>query len=333
MTAFEELDRIIFKPYEFTVEVLELARRFGYEPSIVYRYVELLGYEGALRLLEANEKPMPETIRCNDYLIDCDILKSRLEAKGFIIERLPLAPHGFEVLKAPIPVGATHEYLQGYYYIQDPGSMLVVYILDPRPGELVIDMAAAPGGKATQILQLTGDKARLIAVDVSRRRIKALRSHMQRMGFTNYLAIRMDARRLPENLKADRVLLDAPSSGEGIIRKDPSRRRRGTLEDLRRIHELQLSLLEKAVKLVKEDGVIVYAACSTALEEGEYVIHKIVESHSDIIVEKPHIQLSPGITRYRGVTLNPEVAKCVRLWPHIHGAEGFFICRLRKTRK
>ncbi len=335
MSGFEELDSVIFSPYTYTEDILRLARKYGYEPSIVYRYVETLGYSGAVELLEANEKPLPETIRCNDYLIDCDILKSRLEGKGFKLAKLPIAPHGFEVLKAPISIGATHEYLQGYYYIQDPGSMLVVYILDPKPGELIIDMAAAPGGKATQILQLTRDKARLIAVDISRRRMKALRSHMQRMGFTSYIAVRMDARLLPETIKAERVLLDAPSSGEGIIRKDPERRRKGSVEDIRIVHQLQLSLLEKAVRLVSEGGVIVYAACSTAVEEGEYVVHKVLEEHSEIHVVEPDVrfQLARGITYYRGVKLNSEVARCTRLWPHIHGTEGFFICKLLKTRR
>ncbi len=328
------LDSIVFADYKYTREVLELSEKFGYEPSIVYRYVEVLGLEGAWRLLEANENPLPETIRCNDYLIDCGVLKARLEGKGFRLRGIPLAPHGFEVLEQPLPIGATHEYLMGYYYVQDPGSMVVVYVLDPKPGEFIIDMAAAPGGKATQVLQLTRDKARILAVDVSSRRLKALRSHMQRMGFTSYLAVKMDARLLPETLKADRVLLDAPSSGEGIIRKDPGRKLKGKLEDLKRIHELQVSLLEKAYNLVEEGGVIVYAACSTAVEEGEYVIHKLLESKSDIRVESPRMEgLSPGVAAYRGVEFNWGVAGCSRLWPHIHGTEGFFICKLVKSGK
>ncbi|MEM2628442.1 MAG: RsmB/NOP family class I SAM-dependent RNA methyltransferase [Acidilobaceae archaeon] len=328
------LDNVIFSEYTFSKEILDLALRYGYEPDIMYRYVEILGFEGAVMLVNSNNTPLPETFRCNDYLIDCNDLVKRLESKGFKLEKLQLAPHGFRVLYEPIPIGATHEYLLGYYYIQDPGSMLVVYILEPEPGELILDMAAAPGGKATQILQLTRDKARLVAVDISRRRLRALRSHMQRMGFTNYLIVKANSRMLPEDLKYDRVLLDAPSSGEGIIRKDPKRKMRGRREDIKRIHELQYSLLMKAYRLTREDGVIVYAACSTAVEEGEYVINKLLESTSNIYVEKPKIEgLSSGITSYRGVEFNSEVSKCSRLWPHIHGTEGFFICRLRVSRR
>lgn len=328
------LDSIIFSPYEFTREILEVSRRFGYEPSIVYRLAEALGLEETLRLLEANEKPLPETIRCNDYLIDCARLEERLERKGFKLEKIEWLPHGYEVREAPLPVGATHEYLLGYYYIQDPGSMLAGYLLDPKPGELVIDMCAAPGGKATQILQLTRDKARLVAVEKSRARIRSLRSHLQRMGFTSFILVRADALTLPAELKADRILLDAPSSGEGIVRKDAGRKKRGKLEDIRAVHETQVRLLEKARELVKEGGVILYSTCSTAVEEGEYVVHKILEKHGDLSVaslDSPVV--SRGVTSYRGVDLNPEVAKCGRLWPHIQGYEGFFVCKLVREKR
>ncbi|MEM1927940.1 MAG: RsmB/NOP family class I SAM-dependent RNA methyltransferase [Acidilobaceae archaeon] len=328
------LDSRVFAPYEFTREVLELSQRYGYEPSIVYRLVEAVGVSEAERVLEANEKPLPETIRCNDYLVDCSELEARLEAKGFELRRIEWLPHGYEVSSAPISVGATHEYLLGYYYVQDPGSMLAGYLLDPKPGELIIDMCAAPGGKATQILQLTRDKARLIAVEKSRLRMRSLRSHLQRMGFKSFVLVRADALSLPEELKADRILLDAPSSGEGVIRKDPSRKKRGRLEDIRRMHELQVRLLEKALRLLREGGVVLYAACSTAVEEGEYVVHKVLESRSDAtVVRLEHPVLSRGVTSYRGVELDPRLAHCGRLWPHIQGYEGFFVCMLARERR
>lgn len=330
----ESLDSKVFAPYDMTGEILELSSRYEYEPSIIYRLSQVLGLDELIKLLEINKQPLPETLRCNDYLVDCEVLKKRLEGKGVILRKIEWLPHGYEVLEASLPIGATHEYLLGYYYIQDPGSMLAGYLLDPKPEELVIDMCAAPGGKATQILQLTRDKARLIAVEKSRVRIRSLRSHLQRMGFRNYILVRADALDLPESIKADRILLDAPSSGEGIIRKDPARRKRGRLHDIRLIHEKQVRLLEKAYRLLKDGGVILYAACSTAIEEGEYVIHKLLEKHSDLIVDNlNHPILSRGITAYRGVEFSPEVSKCGRLWPHIQGYEGFFMCRVVKERR
>lgn len=313
-------------------EALRLAERYGYLPYMVERYINIFGdLAEVVEFLEANEEPMPETFRCNSHLIDCGELVERLESKGFTVERIPFTSHGFEALESPISLGATHEYLMGYYYIQDPASMLPVQVLDPRPGEFIIDMAAAPGGKATQILQVTGDQARLLAVDSSKTRLRALRSHMQRMGFRNYVAVRLDARRLPEGLIADRILLDAPCSGEGVIRKDPSRKTSRTLQDLIFLSDLQASLLDSALNHVKPGGVVVYATCSVGVEENEYVVNSILEKRGDFTVEPiDSIPGAPGVTEYMHVRFDSSLKRCRRLYPHLHGTEGFTICLLRK---
>ena len=311
-------------------EAKTIAERYGYLPYMIERYLQLLGAQETLELLEANEEPLPETIRCNDYLIDCSELRRRLEGKGFTLQQLHLAPHGFIVDNAPISVGATIEYLQGFYYVQDPGSMLVAYELEPRPGELILDMAAAPGGKATQILQLTFDQAYLLAVDISKRRMKALRSHLSRMRFRNYALLRGDSRRLGVSEAFDRILLDAPSSGEGIIRKDPSRRRSRTLDDIIAVATIQAEMLRAAVRYVKPGGVIVYAACTLAPEEGELVVSSVLEEFEYLDVEHLTMPHSPGVDEYFNVKLDPAVRRCGRLYPHRHGTEGFFVCKLKK---
>ncbi len=333
---FKDEDERVFFSVSPSRSSARLAERYGYKPYIVERLASALGsLEEVEELLEWNEIPLPETIRCNDYLTTCSRLYESLAQKGFRLSLVPWLPHGIEVIEAPISVGATHEYLKGYYYIQDPGSMLPVYILEPGEGELIIDMAAAPGGKATQILQLTRDRALLIAADISRRRMKALRSHMQRMGFKSYVALRVDSTTLPSKLGrgvADKVLLDAPSSGEGIIRKDPSRKTSRDPKDLYEIHYLQLRLLLAAVDLARDEGIIVYAACSTSPEEGELVIDRLLRLRRDVEVLNTRWEGvgSRGVTEYLGLKLDEEVAKCLRLWPHRDGTEGFFICKLRK---
>ncbi len=313
-------------------EAVRLAEKYGYLPYITERYILLLGsVEEAVQLLEANEEPLPETIRCNHCRIDCRKLAERLAEKGTVLARIPFTPYGYEVVESRISVGATHEYLMGYYYVQDPASMLPVEALAPRPGELIVDMAAAPGGKATQILQDTCDRARLLAVDISRLRLRALRSHMQRMGFTNYVALRADARKLPEGLGADRVLLDAPCSGEGVIRKDPSRKRSRTLADILYLSRLQRELLRRALEIVKPGGLVVYATCSTAVEENEYVVSSVVERFDDAeVVRLDSIPGAPGVVEYGRVRFPEYVKYCRRLYPHIHGTEGFTICAIRR---
>ena len=337
--AFKEEDEKIFYNIKPGMLALKLADKYGYKPYIVERMYHALGSsEEVVELLEWNEIPLPETIRCNDYLIPCIKLYQSLSQKGFKLSMVPWLPHGIEVIEAPFSVGASHEYLKGYYYIQDPGSMLPVYIMEPKEGEFIIDMAAAPGGKATQILQLTRDRALLVASDISRRRMKALRSHMQRMGFKNYIALRTDSRRLPNIIGAgvaDKVLLDAPSSGEGIIRKDPRRKVSREPRDLVEVHYLQLSLLLTALEIVSPSGIIVYAACSTSPEEGELVIDRLLRLKGDMVeVEATFWDSvgSKGITEYMGVNFDSSVSMCLRLWPHRDGTEGFFICRLRRVK-
>ena len=311
-------------------EALRLAERYGYLPYMVERYLRMLGPQGARELLEANEEPMPETIRCNDYLIDCSELVERLQGRGFELAPLRFAPHGYEVLSSSVSVGATHEYLLGYYYVQDPASMLPVYELRPMPGEFILDMAAAPGGKATQILQLAMDRARLIAVDISRRRLRALRSHLSRMRFSNYVILRADSRTLGFSSVFDAVLLDAPSTGEGIIRKDPARKKSRSPTDLKLVASLQRELLGAGVEYLRPGGRLVYAACTLAAEEGELVVSSILEEREDLEVEPLSIPHEPGVEEFMGVEFDPRVRRCGRLYPHIHGTEGFFVCKLRK---
>ncbi len=313
--------------------VKSLAERYGYLPYMVARYLEVLGSKAeTVELLDANEEPLPETIRCNDYLIDCRSLRERLESKGYILDPIPFLPHGFIVSSMGIgTLGSTHEYLMGYYYIQDPASMSVVYALDPREGELIVDMAAAPGGKSTQILQLTRDSSFLLAIEKNAKRIRSLRSNLSRMGFTSYTIIQGDSLHIEIPFTPDRILLDAPSTGEGIIRKDPKRKRSRTLEDLIEIHEIQYRMLRRAVRIVREGGVIVYSACTLAPEEGEIVIDRILGEFDNVTVEPLGLPVSPGIDEYFGVRFDRRVVSCGRFWPHRHGTEGFFICRLRKT--
>jgi 16S rRNA C967 or C1407 C5-methylase (RsmB/RsmF family) len=191
-------------------------------------------------------------------------------------------------------------------------------------------VAAAPGGKSTQILQLTNDKALLIAVEKNRRRIRSLRANLQRMRFSSYILLRADALTLSFPPVFDRALLDAPSTGEGIIRRDPSRKTSRTIDDLIMVHRLQVKLLKKAVELVKPGGVIVYSACTLAPEEGEMVIDLILKLYDNLTVEPHKLSASPALKTYYNVSFDERVKHCGRFWPHIHDSEGFFVCRLRK---
>jgi len=332
ISRIEKYEKILkdIIPVRASREAKRLAEKYGYLPYMVERYLRMFGRLGTIELLEANEIPLPETIRCNDYLISCKELKERLEEKEFILYPLIFSPHGFVVEGGKISLGATHEYLHGYYYIQDPASMLPVYELDVRFKDLVLDMAAAPGGKASQILQLTRDSARLIAADISRRRIRALRSNLSRMGFSSFVLIRADSRYLDFKEFFDKILLDAPSTGEGIIRKDPTRKKSRQPKDLIKISSLQFEMLRAAINYLKPGGTLVYSACTLAVEEGEFVISTMLNIRDDIKILPLNIPHLEGFEEYGNISFDSQVKRCGRLLPHVHGTEGFFICKIKK---
>ncbi|MCE4617197.1 MAG: RsmB/NOP family class I SAM-dependent RNA methyltransferase [Desulfurococcales archaeon] len=312
---------------------IRLAKRYGYLPYMVQRYIDMLGVDEAEKLLRANEEPYLRAIRCNDYLIDCDKLVERLSEKGIVLEPIPYTRTGFAVKMGSDKIGFLHEYMLGYYYIQDPASMLPVESLDPRPNETILDGAAAPGGKATQIQQYTKDESLLVAVDVSRERMRALRSHLARMGFYNAILIRTDLRRLPDALGVqlfDKILLDAPCSGEGIVRRDPSRKTSRTLDDLLFLSDLQYELSTASYSMLKQGGIFVYSTCSIGVEENEFVIDRLLRRFPDLEPLEQTIPGVAGIDEYRGIKFDPRLKKCRRLYPHIHNTEGFFICKIKK---
>ena len=181
---------------------------------MIERYFQFLGEDQTKQLLEANEKPLTPSIRVNTLKIDKDTLKNRLESKGFKLESIDWIHYGLKIKKSPLNLGSTHEYLQGFYYIQSVAPMLPAFILDPNPSDIVIDMCAAPGGKATHMAQIMNNEGNLILIERNRNRIPALEINLRRLGVSNSIIINEDAVNLSKmNLKADKILLDAPCTG------------------------------------------------------------------------------------------------------------------------
>jgi len=178
---------------------------------MVERYLDFLGLEETIQLLEANERPLIPSIRVNTLKIEVDDLKNRLEAKKFKLEPIEWISYGFNVLKETHNLGSLHELLQGYYYLQNIASMLPAVILDPKPNEVVIDMCAAPGGKATHLAQIMDNKGTLVLIERNSKRIPALEVNLNRMGISNSIVLNLDAVNIARlNLKADKILLDTP---------------------------------------------------------------------------------------------------------------------------
>jgi NOL1/NOP2/sun family putative RNA methylase len=308
----------------------QLADKFDYLVETVERFLELFGFEETTEMLEAyNQKPL-QSIRVNTLKITSDELLKKLQQKGMKLESSEFDVDGFIVKETPFSIGATTEYLSGYYFIQSTASWLPVIALQPKQNDLIIDFTAAPGGKATHIAQLMNNKGTLICLDISRERIKSLRSNLSRCGVMNTILIRTDSRKFQEyDVKANKILLDAPCSGEGLMAIDRTRRTKRSLDDITRMNKLQKELLESALNSLEVEGMLVYSTCSTAPEENEEVISWALEKYPIEVVNIGCNNFSKGFTSAFGKNYHPDLNKARRLYPHKNGTEGFFFCKLQ----
>ncbi|NHK32217.1 MAG: RsmB/NOP family class I SAM-dependent RNA methyltransferase [Asgard group archaeon] len=311
-------------------EALNLGKKFGYLPETIERYIHLFGIEETKAILQAYNQEIKKTIRVNTLKITPEELKNRLEEKDFLLEKIAFCDYAFSVKEGTYSLGATTEYLTGYYFIQSKASLLPSIILQPSYEELIMDFAAAPGGKTTHIAQLMKNKGTLIALDISRERIRSLRSNLARCGIMNTIIIRMDSRKLLSyGLKADKILLDAPCSGEGLMAVDKTRRMNRTIKDIVRMNQLQKELLTAAIKSLNSDGIIAYSTCSTAPEENEEVISWALNEFPIKLVNPGFNEFQKGFTSAFDREYDPELVKARRLYPHLNGTEGFFFCKIK----
>ena len=299
---------------------------------MIERYFQFLGESQTKQLLKANEKPLTPSIRVNTLKIDKDALKNLLENKGFELESIDWIPYGFKIRNSPLNIGSTHEYLQGFYYMQSVAPMLPAFILDPKPSDIVIDMCAAPGGKATHLAQIMNNEGNLILIERNKKRIPALEINLRRMGVSNSIVINEDAVNLSKmNLKADKILLDAPCTGEGLIRQDPSRKRSKTMRDIDKLSVIQRKLLKTGLNSLNPGGQLLYSTCSIAPEENELVIDNVLKDSSEFAVVKiPRKYGVDGIIEVYNKTLREDIKYSQRLFPHIHNTIGFFICLIQR---
>lgn len=303
----------------------ELAIKYGYDEFMVRRWLAFFG-EDARQIIEAMERGVPKYIRVNTIKTGEDELVERLEKRGFELEKTEV-PYCYEIVEEPFSVGATPEYLMGYYYVMDKSSCIPPLELDPKPDELVVDFAASPGGKTTFMAQLMSNRGKILALEANPERIQPLVDNIHRMGVLNTAVIRMNAARFHQlGIKADKILLDAPCTGEGIIHKDPSRKTSRGEEDIEFCSSLQTELLRSAILSLRPGGTVVYSTCSMTPEENELVVSRIMKEF--------HVHLEEvgygdnALTEVAGLKLNPELRKAKRLFPHRHSCSGFFIAKI-----
>lgn len=248
-------------------------------------------------------------------------------------------PTGFvlidEQYDKPISPPGKHPYHSaGLYYLQEPSAMAVAEILAPQPGERVLDLAAAPGGKATHLAALMQNSGLLVANEIHSKRYWELIQNLERCGIINTLATQASPQILSDHFGEyfDRVLLDAPCSGEGMFRKGDLARREWKPNIVRSCAIRQYNILEDASRLLKVDGHLVYSTCTFSPEENEGVIATFLSKHPEF--ELVTIDQIEGFSRARpdwvGLPPDDQVARAVRIWPHLAPGEGHFIARFIK---
>ncbi len=265
--------------------------------------------------------------RINTLKMDRDRLIERLRSGGVGYETIPWYPLGLR-LKGISP-GKLLENLMGYIHIQEELSMVPPLVLDPQPGETVLDLCASPGSKTTQISQMMENRGLVIANEPSLARVAPLRSNCERLGVLNVAITRYDGRNFPGGA-FDRVLVDAPCSSEGRARTTPAILARCSRSRSLDLQALQVGLLHNALRLTRVGGVVVYSTCTYAPEENEQVVEKVLDMASLERVSIPGLRECPGVVEWEGRPVSGDLQRCARYYPHQNDTGGFFVARLIK---
>ena len=242
----------------------------------------------------------------------------------------PFEPAGFRLVDERRP-GRHPYHAAGLYYLQEPSAMVVAALVDPQPGELILDLAAAPGGKATHLAARMGDEGLLVANDVHRGRARILAENLERWGACNVLVANNTPAQLATALGPifDRVLLDAPCSGEGMFRKQAGIAWSEAI--VAACARRQTRILDTAVQLVKPGGLLAYTTCAFSPEENEGVIGRFLDVRPDFKLAAPPLYGGFAKGRPTWGDGRPELARTIRLWPHRFAGEGHFIALLRRA--
>lgn len=246
------------------------------------------------------------------------------ERQIFSLTPVPWCREGYYFDYSEMP-GQHPYHPAGVYYIQEPSAMAVVEYLDPRPGEYILDLAAAPGGKATQIASRLKRKGLLWANEIDRRRARILLENLERWGVPNIIVSNESPRKLARTLKIsfDKILVDAPCSGEGMFRRDPAGIKEWSPQQVKACSRRQQNILDSAAEMLKPGGYLVYSTCTFSPEENEYTLTCFLAKHPDFQLE-PLPKLHPDFTES---SLLPGT---IRLYPHRIKGEGHFIALLRR---
>jgi 16S rRNA (cytosine967-C5)-methyltransferase len=304
-----------------------LAADKSFPEWIIQRWLQRYGKKNTAALCDAVNSIPPITVRTNTLMTSPRQLLMKLDREAEKVAQTPYSPDGITIVNPVTSIPNLSGFKSGWFQVQDEAAQLVSLLLDPRPGETILDACAGMGGKTGHIAQLMNNEGAVVALDVDGGKLSQLEAEMQRLGIsivsTRCLDLEQGASQLPAE-GFDRILLDAPCSGLGVMRRNPDIKWYRSKQDLARNYARQLRLLENLAHAVKPAGYLVYAVCSPEPEETEAVIHQFLKKHSDF-----------GIHDHCGQLPN-EICKAAvikgffKTFPYLTQMDGFFSARLQR---
>lgn len=339
------------------------------KPLFLERMKKILSNEKDFQeYLEILKKPILKSIRCNTLKISSEELKKRLEKKGWkirqpwkdypevmivegrnLISSEAIENHASEnkgssketsECLSPGELGNSLEHLLGYYYIQELASLLPIITLSPKPNELFLDLCASPGSKTTQAASFMENKGTIIANEVNMNREKILASNLERCGVANTIILKRDGEALCKKFKQaeilfDKILVDAPCSGEGTLRSTPKTYLMWNIKTIKGLPRIQTKLCESAFEILKKGGEMIYSTCTHAPEENEGVVSFMLEKFKgEIQIQKVSLPVKTreGLTAWEDKIYHKETIKCNRIYPQDNNTEGFFLAKFKRVK-
>jgi 16S rRNA (cytosine967-C5)-methyltransferase len=305
-----------------------LSIQYAHPAWLIGQWVKDWGLERTEALCWADNQIPPLVLRTNTLKTDRQQLLENLKAKGLQAGPTCFSAEGLRIEDPDHPLAQDDLFRKGLFQIQDEASQMVAYIVDPRPGERILDLCAGAGGKATHLAQRMQNQGEILSVDLHRQKIVSLENNAGRLGVGIIRGISGDAlgnSLFPDTVRRfDRVLIDAPCSGWGVIRRNPDLKWRLKPEDGARLAALQNKFLQNGACWLKSGGVLVYATCTLNRMENQGVMENFLAHHPDFSLD----DISPFMPDSAKGLVNKE--GFYQTWPPEHGTDGFFAARLRK---
>ncbi|KEK09573.1 16S rRNA (cytosine(967)-C(5))-methyltransferase RsmB [Lysinibacillus fusiformis] len=290
---------------------------------LVQRFVDNYGLEVATGMLHENNVPPMQTVRVNTTKVTVEQAIAELEAEGLTAKQSDVIPECLHLTNGQ--PARTHAFKEGHITIQDESSMIPANVLNPSPGMRVLDMCAAPGGKTTHLAEIMKNEGSILATDLHPHKLDLIDHNTERLGLDIIETAPIDGRKAPEFLQAesyDAVLVDAPCSGLGVMRRKPDIKYTKREEDLENLQTIQLALLDAATKVLKIEGKLVYSTCTVDIQENEGTVKAFLATHP----EMEAIQLESLPTKLAEKQANG----MLQVFPQDFGSDGFFVAAFRK---